>query len=449
MMRVGLCVASVFVAVGLVGCGGAVDDDALGDETDSVSAPLVSDVSLYSDAALAAPWTSWSWSATVSAANTDAPLASGSKSQIKVALTKDWGALSFARPTGDLALGDYDSVSFSVRSATSKTVWVALEPLAGGSGPKIAVPATTSWTTQTIKLSSLAGSLTKFGKVNVLGDKAGAIFYVDDVKLVAKAAAAAPAAPAVAPAAPAAPAVAVSATFPSKPVTPSYDTVVALGTAANPYSAYVPSSYDASHKTPMSLLVWMHGCGGDGAGDTWTVSPGKRLATTIGAQNWISVSLGGRDGKCWNVSTDSALVLAALADVETHFNIDSKRVVIGGYSSGGDLAYRTAFYNAKLFAGVIAENTSPFRDTGATQANALAAAAWKLPVAHLAHLGDTTYPIARVRAETDALSSAGFPMTRIERAGTHADPDTVSSGTVYDRRNFLLPFVMNAGWTAP
>ncbi len=75
-------------------------------------------------------------------------------------------------------------------------------------------------------------------------------------------------------------------------------------------------------------------------------------------------------------------------------------------------------------------------------------AAWKLPVAHLAHLSDTTYPIATVRKETDALTAAGFPMVRIERAGTHADPDTATSGTVFDRRAVLLPF-MNVGWTAP
>jgi hypothetical protein len=35
---------------------------------------------------------------------------------------------------------------------------------------------------------------------------------------------------------------------------------------------------------------------------------------------------------------DCAKVLNALADVETHFNIDRRRVLIGGYSSGGDMA---------------------------------------------------------------------------------------------------------------
>ncbi len=63
--------------------------------------------------------------------------------------------------------------------------------------------------------------------------------------------------------------------------------------------------------------------------------------------------------------------------MKTHFNIDPRRVILGGYSSGGDIAYRTAFYNANSFAGVLAVNTSPFRDTGSSQQDSLAAAAWK------------------------------------------------------------------------
>jgi len=148
------------------------------------------------------------------------------------------------------------------------------------------------------------------------------------------------------------------------------------------------------------------------------------------------------------MNTDPAKVMAAIADIRSHFNINPRRIILGGYSSGGDLTYRTAFYNALTFSGVIVENSSPFRDTGSSQANSLAAAAWKFNVAHLAHLSDTTYPIAGVRTETNALLSAGYPMTRIEKAGTHYDNDAGAFGTTYDLRTFLLPY-MNAGWVSP
>ncbi len=104
----------------------------------------------------------------------------------------------------------------------------------------------------------------------------------------------------------------------------------------------------------------------------------------------------GREGDCWNPDTDQAKLLAAIADVESHFLIDRHRVILGGYSSGGDLSY----------------------------------------------------PIAGVRQETDAMAAAGFPITRIERPGTHYDDDTDTTGTDHDLRTLLLPHI-DDGWRSP
>ncbi|MEO6418653.1 MAG: hypothetical protein ABIP39_04560, partial [Polyangiaceae bacterium] len=210
---------------------------------------------------------------------------------------------------------------------------------------------------------------------------------------------------------------------------------------------YVPTAYDDTHHTPITLLVWLHGCGGMSSGDIYTVSPG-------GSQSWISLAVGGQEGNCWDVDNDPARVLAAIADLETHFNIKPKGVILGGSSSGGDLTYRTAFYNAGMFAGIVIENSSPFRDTGSTMAASLAAASWKLNVVHLAHLQDTTYPIAGVRTETDSLTAAGFPMTRIEVDGGHYDNAGAIEnghavpGTSADIATYLFPY-LGMGWTAP
>jgi predicted esterase len=213
------------------------------------------------------------------------------------------------------------------------------------------------------------------------------------------------------------------------------------------YWIYVPAAYDSSHQTPTPLLVWLHGCGGESAGDINTVSPG-------GGQDWISIAVGGREGGCWDPGGDGAKVTAAIAGAKSHFNVDPQRVILGGYSSGGDLAYRLAFYESGSYAGVLAENTAPFRDTGSSQAASLAAATTKLHVVHLAHLQDTTYPIAQVRAETDAMVAAGFPLTRIEADGTHYDePGAIVNGhpvpgTDADLVNLLLPHI-DDGWRSP
>lgn len=237
-------------------------------------------------------------------------------------------------------------------------------------------------------------------------------------------------------------------TVPPDPVAYTPNTVFSLTSSlGQKYWVDVPTAYDGSHRTPTELFVWLHGCGGTGAGDIYEVSPG-------GSQSWISIAVGGEEGGCWDVDHDSALVLAAIADMKKHFNIDPRRVVLGGYSSGGDLTYRTAFYDAKAFAGVLVENSSPFRDTGSTAAASLGAAAWKFHVVHLAHLQDTTYPIAGVRNETNAMTNAGFPVTRIEVDGGHYDnPGAIENGhavpgTTADVQSLLLPHLTD-GWLAP
>ncbi|MEI6621433.1 MAG: hypothetical protein WCP28_05970 [Actinomycetes bacterium] len=228
---------------------------------------------------------------------------------------------------------------------------------------------------------------------------------------------------------------------PHVPIPFTKDTVFTLDSGQSNYWIYVPTAYDEMHTAPMTLFVWLHGCGGRSEWDIYTVSPG-------GSQDYISVAVGGREGGCWDVNSDPALVMATIASVKAHFNINPRRVIIGGYSSGGDLAYRTAFYNASTFAGVLAENTSPFRDTGSSRSSSLAAAAWRFNVVQLAHTADTTYPIADVRNETNAMAAAGFPIIRIERPGHHWDNDSGASGTDYDLRTFLLPHV-DDGWLSP
>ena len=233
---------------------------------------------------------------------------------------------------------------------------------------------------------------------------------------------------------------------PSDPIAYTKDTPFTVDSGTTNY-VFVPDSYDDTHQTPTTLFVWMHGCGGFASGDIWTISPG-------GNQSWISLAVGGQEGNCWDVDNDPARVLAAIANLETHFNVARKHVVLGGYSSGGDLTYRTIFYNAQMFAGALIENSSPYRDTGSTEAASLGAAAWKFNVVHLAHLQDQTYPIDGVRTETDSMTAAGFPMKRIEVDGAHYDdPGAIENGhpvpgTSADLQTYLLPY-LDAGWTAP
>jgi predicted esterase len=242
-----------------------------------------------------------------------------------------------------------------------------------------------------------------------------------------------------APTTPAAPA----STVPTAPISYQVNTPEDITDSQGDYWVDVPPSYDASNQTPETLLVWMHGCGGEAEGDAYEVSPGDD-------RSYIAISIGGREDDCWDPDTDVPKVLSGVADVKTHFNIDPRRVIIAGYSSGGDLAYRTIFYNAGLFAGILAENTSPFRDTGSTASQSLAAATWKFNDVHLAHLQDDTYPIDGVQDEITQMQNAGFPVTLIEEPGDHYDDDNDvnDTGTDNDLRHYLLPHI-NDGWLSP
>lgn len=222
-----------------------------------------------------------------------------------------------------------------------------------------------------------------------------------------------------------------------------------LNSGKTDYYVSIPSSYDRTHKTPMALFVWLHGCGGQGRWDVEMVSPGQRGQP----QDWISIALGGREGTCWNPMSDVPWVLAAISSVETHFDVNLKRVILGGYSSGGDLGYPTVFLHANLFAGILVENSDPF-DNGYDANQLLAAASWKVNVVHLAHREDATYPIDTVRGELGTVKNAGFPTTLIEREGTHWDDAgaTVNGqtvpGTAADLEAVLLPYI-DGGWSAP
>lgn len=211
-----------------------------------------------------------------------------------------------------------------------------------------------------------------------------------------------------------------------------------VGECGVEYFGFVPKSYNPS--TPMPLLIWAHGCGGEAEGYAYVVGS----ETAEAGRGWLALSLGGRDFDCWVPSIDEAKVMAAVEDFEAHFNVDRHRVFLGGYSSGGDLAYRTGFRHSSTFAGLLIENSSPFRDTESTQAESLGAATTKFHIAHLAHTGDTEYPLATVHAEIEAVENAGFPVTFIPKPGGHYD-----SHTDPDLQEELLPLIETSGWTSP
>jgi hypothetical protein len=203
--------------------------------------------------------------------------------------------------------------------------------------------------------------------------------------------------------------------------------------SASSYVAYVPASYDGT--APVRLIVGVHGCG-DSAMNfaTWGVNP----FDTRGTQDHIGISVGGADGRCWTAS-DDAKVLAAVDDISKCFWVHQKKVVIAGFSSGGELSYRLGLSQASRFAGILIEDSGLYAANNNPDA-LLANASWKVNIAHLTHTSDPVFPLATVKADWVKTKAAGFPLVTKETAGAH-------DGTSTDWATWLIP--QSASWVAP
>jgi predicted esterase len=188
----------------------------------------------------------------------------------------------------------------------------------------------------------------------------------------------------------------------------------------------------------MRAIVGLHGCGDNAMNfATWGVAPAATRAT----QDHIAISVSGETGSnhCWSMGGDDDKVMAAVDDLAKCFWIDRSRVVVAGFSSGGQLAYRVGLMKASSFAGILIEDSALYA-AGSPEASLLAGAAWKIPIAHRAHTSDTVFPLAQVKADWKLITGAGFPLETTEVAGAH-------DGTSVDWSSWLIP--QSANWVRP
>ncbi len=218
--------------------------------------------------------------------------------------------------------------------------------------------------------------------------------------------------------------------------TPDTDGFFKLTSPKSDYWVRLPPKFDKTK--PARLLFGIHGCG-DTARNfaTWAIVPYALRAT----QDYIGLSLGGREGACWTISTDTAVAEAALAHIASCFAIDPKKTVLAGYSSGGGMAYSMGLSKAGNYAGILIENSGLSQAVGGGNVTkVLGAAAWKINIAQSARIGDGSYAIAGIRADRDKMIAAGFPLQYRELDGTH-------DGSTDDWALFLIPKM--SAWTAP
>lgn len=220
-------------------------------------------------------------------------------------------------------------------------------------------------------------------------------------------------------------------------VTKDADGFFKLTSTKSDYWVRLPPSYSVQSPQPTALLVAIHGCG-DTAYNfaTWGAIPNALRAT----HGYIGISIGGRDGQCWTIPQDDAIVTEAIAHVRSCFYVHQKKIVLAGYSSGGMLAYQLGMTSAASFAGILIEHSGLSQGVGGNVDTVLTNAAWKINVAHTAHTEDASFAIAGVRSDRDKMIAHGFPLQYREGPGDH-------NGSSDDWALFLIPKM--ASWVAP
>lgn len=115
-----------------------------------------------------------------------------------------------------------------------------------------------------------------------------------------------------------------------------------LDTAYRPYSVKIPGDYNQSKKYP--LLVFLHGSGQDDRALSYGAnSPDEFIELCPNARG---------TSNCYATPEALTDIKEAINDVIENYNIDSSKIVIGGFSMGGYGAYRFYYECPGLFKAV-------------------------------------------------------------------------------------------------
>ena len=122
---------------------------------------------------------------------------------------------------------------------------------------------------------------------------------------------------------------------------------------ARPYHVYVPYGYDP--KVPIPVLFDLHGA--VSRMEPYAVESLLRRRAlwepTAEEEEWILVVPHGDYGATWWSEAGRANLLAQLAFLKAHYNVDENRVFLSGFSDGGTGALWMGFHDATAWAGFI------------------------------------------------------------------------------------------------
>jgi phospholipase/carboxylesterase len=173
---------------------------------------------------------------------------------------------------------------------------------------------------------------------------------------------------------------------------------------------YVPAGYRADSPAPLALML--HGAGGD-------AHQGISLLRSYADKAGFILLATASEGATWDViagryGPDVDTINRALGQTFSHYNIDSARIAVGGFSDGASYALSLGLTNGDLFTHVIAFSPG-FMSVSAQEG------APRLFISHGAR--DSVLPIKSCsRRIVPQLERAGYSVRYREFDGPHTVP---------------------------
>lgn len=174
--------------------------------------------------------------------------------------------------------------------------------------------------------------------------------------------------------------------------------------AVRDYYVRVPPQYDATRAWP--VVVALHGAGGAGTAPTAANAVRSIWSASADANAFIvlaPIASGASGG--WDPAGDTYAIRAALADLESAYNVERSREYLWGYSAGGHFGHGLVLYDTGRWA-AYGVNAGVLQAYAGNEAPADAAASRRVPVSIRVGAVDSLLPFAQ--ADRTRFTAAGW-----------------------------------------
>ena len=172
---------------------------------------------------------------------------------------------------------------------------------------------------------------------------------------------------------------------------------------------YLPKGYDKAKRYALVVVLHPAGLRGDRFARIWGEAADRAGEFLVLAPECLD-----QRKRLWRMGDEALVVKTVERAVATFPCIDSTRVLLTGFSLGGNYTYLFGLRNPTKFRAV-AVASGALKARPSPEADAILQRAVRLPVYIVHGVQDPHVPVARARASRDRLEALGYRVTYHER----------------------------------